>query len=146
MKSVLTRLGEDKLANALEKLGAIFGGYAEWGQPIHSVGNDVRLLGLPIRRPDTEHAFRMLCRHNRFVQAYGRVRDADEIARREHAWEQALMRIEVASGHQAGALRPREFRELLAEELDLETFTLRRLEPVRKRAKKQPRTAVRKAG
>ena len=30
---------------------AIFGGYAEWGQPVHSVGNDVRLLGLPIRRP-----------------------------------------------------------------------------------------------
>ena len=50
------RLGEPKLASALEKLGTIFGGYGEWGQPIHDVGNDVRILGLPIRRPDTEHA------------------------------------------------------------------------------------------
>jgi len=125
VKSVLTRLGEDKLANALEKLGAIFGGYAEWGQPVHSVGNDVRLLGLPIRRPDTENAFRMLCRHNRYVQQYGRVRDADDVARREWAWEQALRRIEARTGHQAGALRPREFKEHIAEELDLESFTLR---------------------
>jgi nucleoside-diphosphate-sugar epimerase len=146
VKSVLTRLGEDKLANALEKLGAIFGGYAEWGQPVHSVGNDVRLLGLPIRRPDTENAFRMLCRHNRFVQQYGRVRDADEVARREAAWEQALARIEVSSGHQAGALRPREFRERLAEELDLESFTLRRVTPARKPATAPRKAVVRKAG
>ncbi|MBK5254760.1 MAG: SDR family oxidoreductase [Vicinamibacteria bacterium] len=157
VKSVLTRLGEHKLANALEKLGAIFGGYAEWGQPVHSVGNDVRLLGLPIRRPDTENAFRMLCRHNRFVQEYGRVRDADEVARREWAWEQALRRIEARTGHQAGALRPRAFREHLAEELDLESFTLRpehgdakpapkprRSNPRRKAA--SPRPAVRKTG
>jgi nucleoside-diphosphate-sugar epimerase len=148
VKGVLTRLGEDKLANALEKLGAIFGGYAEWGQPIHSVGNDVRLLGLPIRRPDTEHAFRMLCRHNRFVQQYGRVRDADEIARREGAWEKALARIEVRTGHQAGALRPREFRERLAEELDLESFTLRQSQAAPKRSSTAARrkTTVRKAG
>lgn len=147
VKSVLTRLGEDKLANALEKLGAIFGGYAEWGQPIHSVGNDVRLLGLPIRRPDTENAFRMLCRHNRFVQQYGRVRDADEVARRELAWERALHRIEIRTGHQAGALRPREFREHLAEELDLETFTLKRAEPaLRQRAAPRRKAAVRKVG
>jgi nucleoside-diphosphate-sugar epimerase len=146
VKSVLTRLGEDKLANALEKLGAIFGGYAEWGQPVHSVGNDVRLLGLPIRRPDTENAFRMLCRHNRFVQQYGRVRDADEVARRESAWEQALARIEVSSGHQAGALRPREFRERLAEELDLESFTLRREAKAQPRATPRRKVAVRKAG
>ena len=125
VKAVLVRLGEDKLASALEKLGAIFGGYAEWGQPVHSVGNDVRLLGLPIRRPDTENAFRMLCRHNRFVQHYGRVRDADEVARREAVWEQALARIEARTGHQAGALRPREFREQIAVELDLESFTPR---------------------
>jgi nucleoside-diphosphate-sugar epimerase len=144
VKSVLVRLGEDKLANALEKLGAIFGGYAEWGQPVHSVGNDVRLLGLPIRRPDTEHAFRMLCRHNRFVQHYGRVRDADETARREHAWEQALGRIEARTGHQAGALRPREFREHLAEELDLESFTLRHEEPVRTRVPARRKVSVRK--
>jgi len=145
VKSVLTRLGEDKLANALEKLGAIFGGYAEWGQPIHSVGNDVRLLGLPIRRPDTEAAFRMLCRHNRFVQQYGRVRDADEVARREQAWEQALLRVEARTGHQAGALRPREFREHLAEELDLDTFALRHDEQAPKRARARRRAPVSKA-
>ncbi len=146
VKAVLTRLGEDKLANALEKLGAIFGGYAEWGQPVHSVGNDVRLLGLPIRRPDTENAFRMLCRHNRYVQQYGRVRDADETARREHAWEKALQRIEARTGHQAGALRPREFREHLAEELDLETFALKHEEAAPARAASRRRPAVRKAG
>lgn len=146
VKAVLIRLGEDKLANALEKLGAIFGGYAEWGQPVHSVGNDVRLLGLSIRRPDTENAFRMLCRHNRYVQQYGRVRDADETARREHAWERALQRIEARTGHQAGALRPREFKEHLAEELDLETFTLKHEEAAPLRAAPRRRTAVRKAG
>jgi nucleoside-diphosphate-sugar epimerase len=146
VKSVLTRLGEDKLANALEKLGAIFGGYAEWGQPIHSVGNDVRLLGLPIRRPDTEHAFRMLCRHNRYVQQYGRVRDADETARRELLWAKALQRIEARTGHQAGALRPREFRERLAEELDLDSFTLRHEEKAPRRAAPRRRIAARKAG
>jgi hypothetical protein len=145
VKAVLTQLGEDKLAHALEKLGAIFGGYAEWGQPIHSVGNDVRLLGLPIRRPDTENAFRMLCRHNRYVQHYGRVRDADEVAIREQAWEQALLRIEARTGHQAGALRPREFREHLAEELDLESFTLLQTEPGLKRAAGRRRAPVRKA-
>ncbi len=146
VKSVLTRLGEDKLATALEKLGSIFGGYAEWGQPVHSVGNDVRLLGLSIRRPDTEHAFRMLCRHNRYVQHYGRVRDADETARREILWEEALLRIEARTGHQVGALRPREFRERLAEELDLETFALRNVEIAPKRAAPRPKTPVRKAG
>lgn len=146
VKAVLTRLGEDKLANALEKLGAIFGGYAEWGQPVHSVGNDVRLLGLPIRRPDTENAFRMLCRHNRYVQQYGRVRDADETARREHAWEKALQRIEARTGHQVGALRPREFREHLAEDLDLETFILKHEEAAPARVASRRRTAVRKAG
>jgi hypothetical protein len=89
----------------------------------------------------------MLCRHNRFVQQYGRVRDADETARRELAWERALHRIEVRTGHQAGALRPREFREHLAEELDLETFTLRRAEPaLRQRAALRRKAAVRKAG
>lgn len=144
VKGVLTRLGEDKLANALEKLGAIFGGYAEWGQPIHSVGNDVRLLGLPIRRPDTENAFRMLCRHNRYVQQYGRVRDADEIARRELAWDKALQRIEVRTGHQAGALRPREFRQEIASELDLEAFTLRHEEPAAPRKAPRKRTTTRK--
>ena len=32
----------------------------------------------------------MLCRHNKYVQEFGRVRDADEIARRERVWEEAI--------------------------------------------------------
>ena len=86
----------------------------------------------------------MLCRHNRFVQQYGRVRDGDEIARREMAWEQALQRIEVRTGHQAGALRPREFRDRLAEELDLETFFLRKPMALLRRATPRRKAAVRK--
>jgi nucleoside-diphosphate-sugar epimerase len=125
-KAALGRLGEPKLAAALEKLGTIFGGYGEWGQPIHGVGNDVRILGLPIRRPDTAHAFRMLCRHNRYVQQYGRVRDADEVARRERLWSQALATIEKETGHEAGSIPPAEFRRLLAAQIDVATFVPRR--------------------
>ena len=125
VKATLVRLKEPKLAAALEKLGTIFGAYGEWGQPIHGVGNDVTLLGLPIRRPDTEQAFRMLCRHNRYVQEFGRVRDADETARREQAWDAAIEAIEGCTGHQIGALPPAEFRRLLEEEIDLRTFRLR---------------------
>jgi nucleoside-diphosphate-sugar epimerase len=125
MKSTLTWLGEARLANGLEKLGTIFGGYSEWGQPVHSVGNDVRILGLPIRRPDTEHAFRMLCRHNKYVQDFGRVRDLDEIARRERVWEETLAAMERDTGHEAGAIRPREFQRHLADRVDLKAFKAR---------------------
>ena len=125
VKAALERLGEPKLAAALEKLGTIFGGYGEWGQPVHGVGNDVRILGLPIRRPNTEHAFRMLCRHNRYVQQYGRVRDGDEVARREGLWAAAIDRIELRTGHEAGAIAPAEFRRLLAQEIDVATFQRR---------------------
>jgi nucleoside-diphosphate-sugar epimerase len=126
VKAVLTRLGEPKLASALEKLGTIFGGYSEWGQPVHAVGNDVRILGLPIRRPSTEQAFRMLCRHNRYVQEYGKVRDADEVARRERLWQRTLASIERRTGHEAGAIPPEGFRALLAEAIELPSFRLRR--------------------
>jgi nucleoside-diphosphate-sugar epimerase len=126
VKGVLEKLGEPKLGSALEKLGTIFGAYGEWGQPIHDVGNDVRILGLPIRRPDTEHAFRMLCRHNRYVQEYGRVRDADEVARREQVWAKAVDNIELRTGHEVGAIPPEDFRRHLAEEIDLKTFRVRR--------------------
>jgi nucleoside-diphosphate-sugar epimerase len=122
VKAALIRVGEPRLAAALEKLGTIFGGYSEWGQPVHKVGNDVRILGLPIRRPSTEHAFRMLCRHNRYVQEYGRVRDADEIARRERVWDKAIDAIELESGHEAGAIPPEDFRALLAAQVELPGF------------------------
>jgi len=125
VRATLVRMGEPRLARALEKLGMVFGGYSEWGQPVHRVGNDVRLLGLPIRRPDTGQAFRMLCRHNRYVQEYARVREAREIARRERIWEQALTDIELSTGREAGALQPREFRSQIEERIDLATFRAR---------------------
>jgi nucleoside-diphosphate-sugar epimerase len=125
VKAVLERVGEPKLGAALERLSAIFGAYGERGQPVHEVGNDVRLLGLALRRPDTRHAFRMLCRHNRYVQEYGRVRDADEIARRERAWELALGALEYRTGRQVSAIPAAEFRELLAEEIELKGFKRR---------------------
>jgi hypothetical protein len=126
MKSTLTWLGEPRLASGLEKLGTLFGGYSEWGQPVHSVGNDVRILGLAIRRPDTRHAFRMLCRHNKYVQDFGRVKDLDEISRREAAWEEAIGDIERETGHEVGAVSASEFRRLLADRIELRGFRARR--------------------
>ncbi len=131
VKVVLERVGEPKLGAALERLSTIFGAYGEWGQPVHEVGNDVRLLGLALRRPDTRHAFRILCRHNRYVQEYGRVRDPDEVARREQAWEQTIEAIEHRTGRQVSSIPAGEFRELLAEEIDLKSFERR--QPRRKR-------------
>jgi hypothetical protein len=122
VKALLLALGEPKLANVLERLGAIFGVYGEWGQPIHDVGNDVRLLGLPIRRPDTAASFRMLCRHNKYVQQFGQVRDQEEVARRERLWENAIDEIEFDTGRLVPSMRSPEFRRLLAERLDLRTF------------------------
>jgi nucleoside-diphosphate-sugar epimerase len=121
-KMVLQAAGEEKLAGVIEKLGTIFGVYGEWGQPIHDVGNDVRLLGLPIRRPETSAGFRMLCRHNKYVQEFARVRDPDEISRRERVWEQAIDEIEYETGRQVASIRAREFRQLLAERFDLRSF------------------------
>jgi nucleoside-diphosphate-sugar epimerase len=122
VKTLLLALGEPKLAHVLERLGTVFGVYGEWGQPIHDVGNDVRLLGLPIRRPDTRAAFRMLCRHNRHVQEFGRVKDPDEIARRERLWENAIDEVEYETGRQVASMRPAEFRRVMGERLDLRSF------------------------
>ena len=125
-KAVLLRMNEPKLAAVLEKLATIFGGYGEWGQPVHEVGNDVRILGLPLRRPDTRMAFRMLCRHNKYVQVFGSVRDPDEIARRERLWDKALEAIEFRTGREAASLGAEDFRVELAAELDSRTFRPRR--------------------
>ena len=122
VKAALTKLGEHKLANALERLGAIFSVYGEWGQPIHDVGNDVRILGLPIRRPDTRQAFRMLCRHNKYVQQFGRVRDADEVSRRERLWQEAIEDMEFTTGRQAGSLSAAEFRQRLEARIEPQAF------------------------
>ncbi len=116
---ILVKLGEPRLANALEKLGTIFAGYNEWGQTIHEIGNDVRILGLDIHRPNTRDVFRMLCRHNRFVQQYGRVKDPDEVARRERNWTRAIDDIELKTGRTVGSMRAAEFRRELEARVDL---------------------------
>ena len=116
---ILVRLGEPRLANALEKLGTIFAGYNEWGQTIHEIGNDVRILGLDIHRPNTRYVFRMLCRHNRHVQQYGRIKDPDEISRRERVWTDAIDDIEQKTGRSIGSLRSKEFRREIEARLEL---------------------------
>jgi WS/DGAT/MGAT family acyltransferase len=123
---VMTRLlkgaGQGKVAGGLEKLGTIFGGYSEWGQPIHEVGNDHKILGLPDDRPDTQQAFRMLCRHNRWVQHFARLRDPDELSRREQGWQETIEQIEEHTGQPAGALTADEFRLAMLARIDVETF------------------------
>jgi hypothetical protein len=64
----------------------------------------------------------MLCRHNKFVQEFGRVRDPDEVARRERVWVKALETIELQTGHEAGAIPAGEFRRLLAAQVELPAF------------------------
>lgn len=119
---ILRGMKQGKLADALEKMGHIFGGYAEWGQPVHEVGKDVRVLGLSEKRPDAERAFRMLCRHNRYVQNFGQVRDEMEISRRERVWRDFVHALEDRTGKAAGAIPPDEFEEAVRASIDLETF------------------------
>jgi hypothetical protein len=67
----------------------------------------------------------MLCRHNKLVQEFGKVKDPDEIARRERVWAEALARIEKESGRQASSLEADEFRERIGAILDLKSFELK---------------------
>lgn len=122
LTKVLTRVGQGRTAGALEKLGGIFSGYSEWGQPIHEVGKDVEILGLSTERPRAEHSFRMLCRHNKWVQNFGRLKDPMEISRREKVWWNFVLDIEREHSKPAGALSGAEFRSALNAALDLETF------------------------
>lgn len=126
VKAVLARMNEPKISNALEKLGTIFGAYNEWGQPVHEVGNDVRILNLAIHRPDTQAAFRMLCRHNKYVQEFGKVRDPDEISRREALWAGLVDKVEHKTGREAAFIDSKEFRQILLAEFDPKTFEPRR--------------------
>ena len=121
-RGVLSRLGEQPFVRSLEKLGGIFGFYSEWGQTVHDVGEDVHTLGLPGQRPDGRVAFRMLCRHNRYVQEFGRVRDGREIARREALWESVIDDVEYETGQVAATLTPSEFRRHLEARVDLDGF------------------------
>ncbi|MEM7349987.1 MAG: SDR family oxidoreductase [Acidobacteriota bacterium] len=125
LTKVLGTFKQERLGNALEKLGTIFGGYSEWGQPIHEVGRDVDILGLSDERPNTHYAFRMLCRHNRYVQNFGQVRDADEISRREKIWWDFCMDLEQQTGGTVGAMSAEEFSQAVEEGLDLEAFERR---------------------
>jgi hypothetical protein len=125
VSTLLAGLGQAKLAGALQKLNGIFGGYSEPDQPIHEVGNDVEVLGMPPRRPHTENAFRMLCRHNKYVQHFGQVRASDEIARRERVWSELVDRVERVCGKPPGAVPVRAFAGVVLEHLDLDAFTLR---------------------
>ena len=122
LSKLLGTLKQQRLANALEKLGTIFGGYSEWGQPIHEVGNDVKFLGLSPERPNTQYAFRMLCRHNRYVQQFGAVRDPDEISRRERLWWNIVTELERETSRPVGAMEPADFQEALTRWIDPETF------------------------
>jgi nucleoside-diphosphate-sugar epimerase len=125
MSRVLRSVKQDKIANILGKLSTVFGGYSEWGQPVHEVGNDVHLLGLPLPRPNTKHAFRMLCRHNRYVQDFGKVRDLDEMSRREREWLDFIVDLEENLDRPAGDLTADEFRSALKERFGAEGFEVR---------------------
>ena len=97
------------------------------GQPVHQVGNDVELLGLPLPRPNTELAFRMLCRHNKHVQDFGQVRDVLELSRREKLWTEFIDEIEAETGEPAASLHSKEFFRRFCAAFDRDTFT--RLKP-----------------
>jgi hypothetical protein len=67
----------------------------------------------------------MLCRHNKYVQEFGRVRDPDEIARRERTWEETIDQVEYESGRQVTSMAAKEFRRLLSQRIDLRSFQSR---------------------
>jgi hypothetical protein len=56
------------------------------------------------------------------VKEFGKIRDADEVARRELIWDQAIAAIEMDSGHEAASVGPEEFRDLLEAEVEVRTF------------------------
>jgi nucleoside-diphosphate-sugar epimerase len=141
LTKVLTALDQPRLAGALKTLGTIFGGYSEYGQPVHEVGNDVEILGLPLPRPNSEHVFRMVCRHNRYVQNFGQIKDLNEISRREKLWARFLAQLEERTGKPAANMTAAAFRKALEAEFDLATFNP--LAPRTEERRKVPRGAAR---
>ena len=79
LAGTLRKLKQPRVAHAITKLDDIFGGYSERNQPVHEVGNDVTILGMPEQRPNTKEVFRMVCRHNKYVQDFGKIRDLNVI-------------------------------------------------------------------
>lgn len=123
MTTVLSGLKQKKVANALNKLGNIFSGYSEWGQPVHQVGNDVDILGMPTPRPCTEAAFRMLCRHNKYVQDFGNVRDPLDLSRREKLWLEFIDELEAETGKPVHEMHSKEFYQRFCAAFDRDSFT-----------------------
>jgi nucleoside-diphosphate-sugar epimerase len=112
---LLESLGGKAIVRSIGKMTDIFGGYAEWGQPVHQVGNDVRLLGLDPERPDPRQSFRMLCRHNRWVQRFGRIKSSEKLAERERSWSRFLGELELTQGASAADLSPGDFSRAAVE-------------------------------
>jgi nucleoside-diphosphate-sugar epimerase len=108
-------IGLGKLYKRLEVLFNIFGGYCEWGQPDHELGNDVRLLGLTEKRPNVEQVLRLMCRHNMHVQQWGQIRDRDEIARREKIWKKFCAEYVKKAGKEMNDIPPAEFHKAVKE-------------------------------
>jgi hypothetical protein len=75
----------------------------------------------------------MLCRHNRFVQDYGKVKDAGEISRREKIWRRFVHELEERTGQPAGSLPTAEFQSALEAAIDLEQFEWK--DPERKKSR-----------
>eukprot|EP00669_Euglena_mutabilis_P009108 TRINITY_DN4054_c0_g1_i1.p1 TRINITY_DN4054_c0_g1~~TRINITY_DN4054_c0_g1_i1.p1 ORF type:complete len:600 (-),score=233.19 TRINITY_DN4054_c0_g1_i1:288-2057(-) len=111
MRLVARWAGLDKAYKKLEGLFDIFSSYAEWGQPVHELGNDVRLLGLPATRPDIVYLVQMLCRHNRTVQGYGKIRDKAVIAEREKKWAAFIDDLERRAEVHPAAISAGKFQE-----------------------------------
>lgn len=111
ISGVLNKLKQPRLAHALTKLDDIFGGYSERNQPVHEVGNDVTLLGLPETRPNTLEVFRMVCRHNKYVQDFGKIRDLDHISERERNWLNFIDQLEAEKAQDVGSLSPTVFHK-----------------------------------
>jgi hypothetical protein len=82
----------------------------------------VRVLGLSEKRPNTEYCFRMLCRHNRYVQRFGKIKDPDEISKREKVWWDLILDLEKQLGGPVGGMDPEQFREHVRSKIDPETF------------------------
>jgi len=133
LAGALKALKQGKVAGALMKLDNIFGGYSERGQPIHEVGNDVEVLGMPEVRPRTAEIFRMLCRHNKYVQEFGQVRCLDEVSRREKSWAEFVDELEQQKAQPVGALSPAVFHKAVKDYLDVKTFVMREHARARKR-------------
>jgi hypothetical protein len=67
----------------------------------------------------------MLCRHNRYVQQFGVLKDEEELARREALWAEVVDVIEYESGRPAAEIPAAQFRRLVEVQLDLAKFRRR---------------------